>query len=244
MTEPKSFSPMTLRYSVRESRKAKNVSLKISWQKGLEVTIPEGFNPNQIPEILRQKQSWIEKSTQRIEAQRKLFEPESPNALPERICLRAIAEEWRVNYCATDGSKIAVCEKVGSQLTVSGAIEEGDRVKAALYKWLALKAKGHLVPWLHQVSETCALPFERTSIRGQKTRWASCSRHSTISLNYKLLFLPPSLVHYVFVHELCHTVHLNHSAKFWALVKRKQANYKQLDTELRDALCYVPAWVE
>jgi hypothetical protein len=70
----------------------------------------------------------------------------------------------------------------------------------------------------------------------QKTRWASCSRHRTVSLNMKLLFLPPELVRYVFVHELCHTVHMNHSREFWRFLAVKEPRYKELDKQLRTAL--------
>jgi predicted metal-dependent hydrolase len=58
------------------------------------------------------------------------------------------------------------------------------------------------------------------------------------------LFLPPYLVRYIFIHELCHTVHLNHSADFWNLVAAKEPNYKLYDSELNKGWCYVPEWVE
>jgi predicted metal-dependent hydrolase len=51
-------------------------------------------------------------------------------------------------------------------------------------------------------------------------------------------------VRYVFVHELCHTIHMNHSAAFWNLVAEKEPNYERLDTELQNVWRYVPAWVE
>ena len=52
------------------------------------------------------------------------------------------------------------------------------------------------------------------------------------------------MVHYVFIHELCHTLELNHSAKFWSLVEQWQPDYKRLDAELKDAWRLVPGWVE
>jgi hypothetical protein len=101
-----------------------------------------------------------------------------------------------------------------------------------------------LIPWLRQTSQEIKLPFNRAAVRGQKTLWASCSSKSNISLNFKLLFLPPHLVRYVFIHELCHTIHLNHSRKFWALVAEKEPNYRQYDAELNKAWVYIPEWLE
>jgi predicted metal-dependent hydrolase len=105
-------------------------------------------------------------------------------------------------------------------------------------------ARVHLVPWLERVSIETELPYENVTIRGQKTRWGSCSTQKIINLNYRLLFLPPPLVRYLFVHELCHTVHMNHSARYWALVEKKEPHYKALDTELRHAGKFVPGWAK
>ncbi|HXV97711.1 MAG TPA: M48 family metallopeptidase, partial [Anaerolineae bacterium] len=100
-----------------------------------------------------------------------------------------------------------------------------------------------LVSWLTEMSRIENLPFKRAAIRGQKSRWGSCSSTGTISLNYKLLFLPVSLVRYVLIHELCHTRYLNHSKKFWSLVKQKEPAYKAAQIELRAAWRYVPGWL-
>ena len=64
-----------------------------------------------------------------------------------------------------------------------------------------------------------------------------------MSLNAALLFLDPSLVRYLFVHELCHLVSLSHSRRFWAAVARVEPNYRALDRRLSDAWADVPLWV-
>ncbi len=113
----------------------------------------------------------------------------------------------------------------------------------ALRRWTAKKARAYLPAWLRQVSAELDLPFDRASLRKQRTRWASCSARRTISINEKLLFVPALLVEYVFVHELCHTVQLNHSRRFWRLVSCYEPNFKTLDRELRRAWRYVPWWM-
>jgi predicted metal-dependent hydrolase len=86
--------------------------------------------------------------------------------------------------------------------------------------------------------------YSRAVVRGQRTRWASCSGHGTISLNYKLLFLPAHLVGYILMHELCHTRHMNHAEKFWALVMSFEPACKSHDKELRKSWQLVPAWAD
>ncbi len=65
------------------------------------------------------------------------------------------------------------------------------------------------------------LPFRWTKlfIRSQRTKWGTCSSKGNISLNWRLIMCPPEIVRYLVVHELCHTVHMNHSKAYWQLVK-------------------------
>ena len=75
-------------------------------------------------------------------------------------------------------------------------------------------------------------------------RWGSCSRRRTISLNARLLFFAPDLVDYVLLHELCHTVCMNHSARFWKLLASLEPSCRAIHKQMRDGWKRVPAWVE
>jgi hypothetical protein len=59
-----------------------------------------------------------------------------------------------------------------------------------------------------------------------------------------MLFLPPSLVQYLFVHELCHTRHLNHSPRFWGEVERHLPRYQDYERRLQESWRFVPYWVD
>ncbi len=236
-------------YRIRESARAKHVSIRVSHLGEVEVVIPAGFDRRQIPEIIKNRQDWIAKTTQRIVAERQAIPTSASQQLPEQLNLQALPEQWQLRYEPTPelyvtanqpASKSAQAE----QLVLRGAVNQPLLCQRMLEQWLKRKAEIHLIPWLRQTSQEITLPFSQVAIRGQKTLWASCSSRSNISLNYKLLFLPPPLVRYVLIHELCHTVHLNHSQRFWGLVAQKEPDYRQLDAELNKAWIYIPAWVE
>ena len=92
------------------------------------------------------------------------------------------------------------------------------------------------------MSAATGFGYDRATIRFQRTRWGSCSSRGTISLNARLMFLRPALVHLVIAHELCHTVHLNHGSGFRSLLESLVPDHRALHRELRDGWRSVPNW--
>src|SRR5262249_4586762 len=68
--------------------------------------------------------------------------------------------------------------------------------------------------------------YSELSIRKQKTRWASCSRQGAMSFNWRLLLAPEPVLDYVVEHEVCHLEIMDHSPRFWALLKSRMPNYQ------------------
>jgi len=231
-------------YTVKESSRVKNVRLKLSLREGLTVVIPTGFDRDRIPGLLEKKKRWLEKATERIETQRKFFEPEPPGLLPERLSLRSIGEEWSVDYRPTQQECVSAVERPGRRLLVFGDTDNIDACKDALRRWLNRKTHEHLEPWLIRLASENSFALRRVLVKSQRTRWASCSRNGTISLNLKLLFAPEELVRYILIHELCHTVHLNHSPRFWACLRHHDPDYANKDERLRTAWRNIPAWLD
>jgi predicted metal-dependent hydrolase len=106
--------------------------------------------------------------------------------------------------------------------------------KAALFKYYRKLAKSALIDEVHALSLKMGLRPSAVSVRGQKTRWGSCSSRGELSLNWKLMAVPPSVREYVLVHELAHLRHMNHSPKFWALVAEHYPNFKNAKRWLRE----------
>ena len=101
-------------------------------------------------------------------------------------------------------------------------------------------AKQHLPVYLQQISHETGLKFAQCSIRQPKTRWGSCSAKHDIMLNSALVLFPEAITRYVCVHELAHTQHFDHSARFWAEVAKYDAAFQQHQKTLKTTA--LPYW--
>ena len=94
-----------------------------------------------------------------------------------------------------------------------------------------------------QLAERFGFEVGRVTVRAARTKWGSCSARNDISLSLFLAALPRHLQEFVIIHELCHTVHHNHSAAFHALVDRcLGGRERELEGELKR--CRIPIVAE
>ena len=147
--------------------------------------------------------------------------------------MRAVGEEWTVEYETGPPRRVTLVKRGDRTLHVAGAIDRPEFVRRVLERWLTNQAHRHLVPWLYRTAGELEFTLKGVSVRTQRTLWGSCSHRNTISLNARLLLIPPDMVRYVFVHELVHTRHMNHSRDFWQAVAVHVPDYRDRVRELR-----------
>ncbi|MBF0623340.1 MAG: M48 family metallopeptidase [Magnetococcales bacterium] len=117
--------------------------------------------------------------------------------------------------------------QVGGELWAPAGLEDLDRLEALLEQWYRTRARGYLEPRLRDWAARMGQPVTRLTVRGQRTRWGSCSTRGTVSLNWRLLWLPTAVVDYVLIHELSHMAHMDHSPAFWQAVARWDPEFRR-----------------
>lgn len=202
------------------------------------IVIPRHFDRVRVNDILAQHHQWIERTRARMRRQRER-NPARYETMPQHIVLSATNEAWRVQYENHLECPLITDSRAQRLLLRNDAPH---LMHTQLRSWLQTHAHHHLLPWLARISREVGLPYLRASVRAQKTRWGSCSSRKVISINRALMFLPPALVDYICVHELCHTVHMNHSRRFWALVDRHCPQWRTAESAMRRANEHVPVW--
>ncbi len=232
-----------IRPQIRVSTRARHVYLRLSIRDGLQIIVPEKYDLARIPALLEKKKTWIESTQRRLAKDYLNRPPELTYQLPTQITLPALGETWLVKYLEQSSNTITLRRGGENLLVLTGKIQSEMLCRRVLRRWLVQRGQEALIPWLRQTSYELELQFGKATVRLQKSRWGSCSRHKTISLNAKLLFLNPELVRYLFLHELCHLLQMNHSESYWRLVASKEPDYLAFDRALRYGMRAVPGWV-
>lgn len=223
-------------YKIKKHRQAKKVKLRASKNDGLEVTVPYRFNLNQIPGILEENRVWITKKLLELKLKQS-------SDLPHQVIFNAINEIWTIEYMQTN-VKLQIIARPQNEIVLIGNVADVNSCKKKLITWVKNLAKPRLSAQLQALSKKTNLDYVNVTIRDQKTLWGSCTSKKSISLNYKLIFLPPNLVTHIMLHELCHTQHLNHSNQFWNLVAKYDVTWQIHKHEMRQAGQYIPDWYE
>jgi predicted metal-dependent hydrolase len=226
-------------FSVRQSGRAKRLSIKVFPRGRVEVIVPMRTRPAEVREFVEAHRDWIREARASYAAEH----PPEPFALPDLIKLDGVERQFPVRYRPDKSARTVRYRTAGGAIVLSGRTDDETLCVRALKRWLSSVAKREFAPRLRVLSRLTGNSFNTMHVRGQRTCWGSHSSSGTISLNYCLMFLDPGHLRYVMIHELCHARHMNHSARFWRLVGRFEPEYRQLDKDLNGCWKRIPTWV-
>jgi predicted metal-dependent hydrolase len=220
-------------FAVRVSPRARRLTARVHVGGRVEIVVPVGVNAHAVRDFVQRFTPWINR---KVAAMRCFVAPTEP--VPPAIDFAFTGEHVSVEWRRAAGRKL---EHDSGHIVVQAPDDSAAR--ALLQGWLRAAAEERLTPQLLKLAADLKYSVSRVSIRCQRTRWGSCSTRGTVSLNCSLVFLRPDVVRYLFIHELAHTKHMNHSASFWRLVEKLEPDYRRLDRELLAGWRTVPAWV-
>ena len=220
-------------FAVRVSARARRLTARVHVGGRVEIVVPVGVGPKTVRDFVRQYSPWIDR---KVAAMQCLTRPAEP--VPGEVRFPLSGERFSVEWLSGARSRLVTR---GDRLELTAA--DPVAARAQLRSWLKDAAAARLGPRLLQLAAELGFDVARVAIRCQRTRWGSCSTRRTVSLNCSLLFLEPPVVRYLFVHELAHLAHMNHSRRFWRLVESLEPDFQRLDRELLAGWRVVPSWV-
>jgi predicted metal-dependent hydrolase len=221
----------TVAYMVRESGRARYLSLRIDSKNGLQVVIPKGARISQrdVLALLHDRADWILKHMPRYEADQ---HQNGASAFEAGSTMPYLGQPYPLHFVAATGDRTSITWDEGDGFTVRvpDTLRGPDRIDAireAFGKWYSKQAKAYIIPLTEQWAQRMGLKIGTIRIKDQRTRWGSASSKSNLNFNRRLMMAPPEIIEYVIVHELCHFWEMNHSARFWARVGEHCPAYKR-----------------
>ena len=199
-------------YRIRRSPKARRARILVDGG-GVEVVLPRRFPLSEVEPFVEEKRAWIERTLRRMQE----TEVELPPArladggelpfLGRRLTLAVRREPGRVReHAALRGHTLRVA--LPAQAALRDAVE----------RWYRRRARDEVTPLLDAACARAGTSYAGLQVRGQRTRWASCSSTGVMSFNWRLLLAPPEILAYVVEHEVAHLEVLDHSPRFWSLL--------------------------
>jgi predicted metal-dependent hydrolase len=229
----------TITYTLRRSFKARRVRLEVRQQTGLTVIVPRSYPISQLYGLLKSKERWISRNLARFNQLELLS---APKELRNGDSIPYLGRELElVQQESHHGDSIAL---MGNKLALRPDLFNNGLLELALEQWYRSEAARLITEKTTKVSSDMGINYKRIVIRGQKTRWGSCSHKKNISFNWKLIMAPEPVVEYVIIHELIHLKEMNHSKRFWELVAQYCPDWqqhkkwlKQHEADLTTKLC-------
>ena len=209
---------MTL-VSVRQSKRAKRLIFKASISNGYEIVLPNFYDDKWVIETIIKRKIKIENQIAQIIESRMELKPVS-------ITLPPTKETWPVIYGTLKKDALGNIVEANGRLELADKYDDVFWGPTILQNWLHIKATEYLPKRLDMVSKKLGLPYNKVTIKRQKTRWGSCSIRRNINLNRNLMLMPGDVIDYILHHELVHLKLLNHSSKFWSELEEVFPGYK------------------
>jgi len=212
--------------TVRRSRLSRHIKLKIDQRGGISISMPLLAPLYMAKSLLAQSRPQIRKHLAKAQSEQAVLTNGSLIGKSHRLSV-IHGHEFASRL---SGSELQVTLPVGIQATDHTAQLF---IKEAALKALRTQAKAYLSRRLQTLATHGDFTYENLRFSNAGTRWGSCSSSGTISLNIWLMQLPFELIDYVLIHELCHTRHMDHSARFWSLVESILPDYRERRRKLK-----------
>lgn len=214
-TEPQSIDVVVDRsvylVRIRRHRQARRYTLRIdASSREVVLTIPPRGSLREAREFAQKHAGWIAARLERL-----------PQAMPfaQGVVVPLRGLPHRIVH--RDDVRGTVWTDVGEGgehlICVTGDPPHHNR---RIADFLKREAKHDLDAASRHYAKQLGVAIKRMSIRDQSSRWGSCSNNGVLSFSWRLILAPPFVLDYLAAHEVAHLVELNHSARFWRLLKR------------------------
>lgn len=210
-------------FTVTKHPRSKNIKLSVLADGSLKVTAPHYTKESHIREFISSQQIWIKKQQQKIKSKPQLETKEHVYIFGKKYTkVLTSPPAYPLGIHTQSNNLIVSC--------IPTTIEPptwDTRHDTKAHSFLKKTAHKYCSTQTQNWAKKMNISYGKVTLKKQKTRWGSCSSQGNLNFNWQLVHFEPKIIDYVIIHELAHRVHMNHSAKFWALVAKYDPHYKE-----------------
>ena len=201
---------MSVPYRIRRSDRARRIRVSVDGNGDVEVVLPRRSPERHAEQAVQELSGWIERRRRAV-ARAAVEVGRAPGTVPYLGTLLTLVPEAGRSRVARRGDTLFV--------------PAGDP-RPALERWYRRQARDEVARRLDAACARWGARYTGLTIRGQKTRWASCSSKGAMSFNWRLLLAPAAVLDYVVEHEVCHLEVMDHSPRFWRLLEARVPDWQ------------------
>lgn len=221
-------------YSLLPSAGSKTISLRVNRDGSVTVRAPRHISEDDVAEFVSKRAGWIVEKQNYFE---RLSQVYPPKEFKNGESFEFLGRNLRLKLFRAAGRKDARCEVTDGRLKLFLDGQTGVELKTVaarairdLYsRHTALRARA----FVRKHAASLAIKPGRILIVDVKKRWGSCARNGDVRLNWRISMMPPAVIEYIIVHELCHLKIHSHSPKFWSILKSILPDYENRRAWLR-----------
>lgn len=213
-----------------EYKKRKTFAIEIVPPNKIKVKSPRGISKSKIEELVHSKANWIIKKLEEfkdiehMQIERRFVDGEIFMYLGKEYILK-ITQDKNLKK-----AEVSICNEFIHVKTPKIEIEI---IKKIMIEWYKIECDKKIRERIEVYGQKLGEMPRIIKVKEQKRRWGTCTSRRDVLFNWKCIMAPIDVIDYIVVHELCHLVHMNHSANFWSLVKSNFPHYEEKKQWLR-----------
>lgn len=195
---------------------SKRISMRVKADGVISVNYPWHATQNEVVNFVKSNLDWIEKQKKKLDSAKTKYE------LNQIVSTKF----HQIKIVSINQGKLRGALK-GSEvlITVPSTYDMEDlSVQEFIHKVLVevcrKEAKSYLPARVSELAELHGFHYQKVFVKNLKSKWGSCSSLGNVNLNLHLMRLPDELIDYIILHELSHTVEMNHSPRFWEVLDK------------------------
>ena len=221
MQEVLNVADRQIPYSIRYHHLAKNISLKFHLKKGLEIVLPNWMSERQALAFLIAKKDWVLKYADKYNEI--IATSLKKNNIYNGQNWQIMGQNYNIAFVPRSFKQMKA-KLVGDQIQLHARYFDPDICLDTISKFFKKYAKQAISDRAFTLANKVNTTLSYVTVRSQYSRWGSCTRKRSISLNWRLIFAPLEIIDTVIYHELAHLTHMNHSKAFWQVYQAYDSN--------------------